>query len=187
MSCEAPAIVTLRVVRGIPSLRCTRFIEDLRASFLRSVVRPDFRLVHYSIQDDHLHLIVEADGHEAMGRGMRSLSTRVACAVRRVFRLPGRVMAGRYHLRWLATPREVRNALQYVLLNERKHDYQRSGHTVPASLDEASSGRWFSGWSTGTRGHRTGRPEISYARTWLLRTGWRRHGLIDPRAVPGRA
>ena len=93
-----------RVVDSLPSLRCKRFLDDLRESLLRARKRDDFRVVHYSVQ--HIHLVIEADGHEAMGRGMRSLSARISWAVRRVFRVIGSVMAGRYHVRWLKTPTE---------------------------------------------------------------------------------
>ncbi len=182
----APANVTLRVVDGLPSLRCKRFLDDLRQSLLRAGKREDFRVVHYSVQHDHLHLVVEADGHEAMGRGMRSLSARISWAVRRVFRVIGSVMAGRYHVRWLKTPTETRNALRYVLLNARKHAAAAGRVSKVGRLDEASSGRWFLGWRGGARGERTGPCEVAPARTWLLRVGWRRGGgLIDPAEVPG--
>ena len=88
---------------------------------------------------------------------------------------------GRFHHHVLRKPREVRNALAYVLLNVRKHRVQRGGGAPPVRLDEASSGRWFEGWkrsppATGTVGIR----DVAPARSWLLATGWRRHGLIDP-------
>lgn len=61
---------------------------------------------------------------------------------------PGRVLADRYHRRVLRTPREVRNALAYVLLNARR-DAARLGRVLrgPARIDPASSGRWVDGWS----------------------------------------
>lgn len=143
-------------------------------------------MVHYSIQRNHLHTVVEAAGKPALGRGMNSVSARLARAVNRVFRRSGPVLLGRYHVRALRSPREVRNALAYVLLNARKHWKERTGSVPPVGLDEASSGRWFDGWKRCPRGP-TGaaQREVASARTWLLRVGWRRRGLVDPAEVPG--
>ena len=178
-------LITVRVRRGIPSLRRRSFVREIRESFAVACGRGRFRVVHYAILRDHLHLIVEADDNDALGRGMNSISSRVARAVNRVFRRKGRVLAGRYHVRSLKSPRQVRNALQYVLLNSRKHWKARTGVAPPVCLDEASSGRFFDGWIGGPRGEQSGLCDIAGAKTWLLRVGWKRHGLIEPGAVPG--
>src|SRR5215475_3866517 len=185
---HCPSHVTLRLRPGLPSLRTRRFLRELRPSLRAACEREAFRVVHYSVQRNHLHLLVEAAGKEALGRGMKAICARVARAVHRAFGRAGAVLHGRYHLRILRTPREVRNTLAYVLLNARKHWRQRFGVAPPVRIDEASSGRWFEGWR---REHPAGREppgarEVSRARTWLLSVGWRRHGLIDPAEVPGR-
>jgi hypothetical protein len=100
------------------------------------------------------------------------------------------VLHGRYHLRILRTPSEVRRALAYVLLNARKHWRERHGASPPERLDAASSGRWFDGWRRAPASRQppteeVGSPEVAPARTWLLSIGWRRHGLVDPAEVPG--
>ncbi len=143
-------------------------------------------MCQFSIQGNHLHLVVEAAGKEALGRGMKAVSARVARGVHRVFGRRGPVLYGRYHLRVLRTPREVRNALAYVLLNARKHWRERRGAAPPVGLDTASSGAWFDGWRRAPPGDPdTGPAAVVSAHTWLLRRGWRRHGLIDPAEVPG--
>ncbi len=187
-----PSHVTLRVRRGIPSLRTARFVREFRRSLRAIQARGDFRVCQYSIQGNHLHLVVEAAGKEALGRGMKAVSSRVARAVHRVFRRRGAVLHGRYHLRILRTPREVRNALAYVLLNARKHWRERRGSAPPVRLDPASSGAAFDGWRRAPPSARRdeaadGISAVSGPHTWLLRLGWRRCGLIDPGEVPGRA
>jgi hypothetical protein len=187
---SCPAHVTLRVRAGIPSLRNRRFLRELRPSLRNACERGDFRVGHYSVQGNHLHLIVEAAGKEALGRGMKAISIRVVWAVHRAFGRTGAVLHGRYHLRILRTPREVRSALAYVLLNVRKHFKQRRGYAPALRLDEASSGRWFDGWRRRPPDDQAtaagaGPREVARARTWLLAAGWRRHGLIDPAEVPG--
>ena len=182
----SPVHVTVRVRRGVPSLRTRAFIREFRRSLADACERGAFRVVHYSLQRDHVHMIVEAAGKEALGAGMKSISARLARAVNRVFRRSGPVLDGRYHARVLRTPREVRNALAYVLLNVRKHFRQRVGTAPPVRLDEASSGRWFDGWKMRPRGPTgAGEPEVSEPHSWLLRAGWRRHGLVHPAEVPG--
>ena len=163
-------------------------VREFRASLRRGCERGEFRVVHYSMQRNHVHLIVEAAGKQALGRGMKSVTIRLARAVNRVLARTGPVLLGRYHVRALRTPREVRNALAYVLLNARKHWKERTGGAPPAQLDEASSGRWFTGWKRSPRGptRETLVRDVSFARSWLLRAGWRRHGLVDPAEVPGR-
>jgi REP element-mobilizing transposase RayT len=163
-------------------------VREFRTSLREACERGEFRVCQYSIQRDHLHLVVEAEGKQALARGMKSVAARLARAVNRVFRRRGPVLFGRYHLRVLRTPREVRNALAYVLLNARKHWHQRYGTPPPTRLDIASSGAWFDGWK---------RPppmfeerllrDVACPRTWLLTTGWRDHGLVDPAETPGPA
>jgi hypothetical protein len=139
-----------------------------------------------SLQRDHVHLLVEADGKNELARGMKSIAARLALTVNRVFGRSGSVLDGRYHLHVLRTPREVRNALAYVLLNARRHWAKRSGTAPRVCIDEASSGRWFTGWSSRAPapGGRES-AEVASARTWLARVGWKRHGLVDPAEVPG--
>jgi hypothetical protein len=151
--------------------------------------RGEFRVCHYSIQRDHVHLVVEAAGKEALGRGMKSVGIRLARAVNRVFGRKGAALFGRYHLRLLRTPRrEVRHALAYVLLNARKHWKKRNGNAPPVVLDIASSGAWFDGWKRPPpKAEASGSPPVARPRFWLLREGWRRRGLVDPAEVPGAA
>jgi hypothetical protein len=187
---KLPAHVTLRVRPGLPSLRAVAVVHEIERTFAKGCTRPGFRLVHYSLQGNHAHLVVEARNRETLGRGMMAITCRLARAVNRVARRTGPVLADRYHLRLLPTPKEVRNALRYVLLNTRRHTAdgrKLSGH---AEIDRASSGRWFDGWrSIGSSGPKAAsppaRPPVARPRTWLLAIGWRRHGLLDPADVPG--
>ncbi len=153
----------------------------------QACARHGFRVVHYSIQRDHVHLLVEAHDKYTIACGMKSLGARLGKLANRLFQRKGKVLDGRYHLRPLRTPLEVRRALCYVLLNHRHHAAKR-GRPVHqrAEPDPASSGRWFDGWCTATASPpERGAPDVASAQTWLLRTGWRRHGLIDPVEVPG--
>jgi REP-associated tyrosine transposase len=179
-----PAHVTVRLLPGLPSLRTAPLVGALERSFAAARDRGDFRLVHYALLSTHAHLIVEADDAAALGRGMKGLGARIARALNRTFRRGGRVLAERFHLHVLRTPREVRNAVAYVLLNARHHA-RRVWREL--RIDPASSARWFDGWRREPAVDRRDGNVVPVmpARTWLLARGWRRHGLIDPGDVPG--
>jgi len=189
---HCPVHVTLRVLEGVPSLRSGAVVHEFQRSLAEASERGAFRVTHYSLQGDHAHLIVEAKGKQALANGMKSIAARLARAINRVWGRSGPVLDGRYHHRLLRTPREVRRALAYVLLNARRHLAKRRGlaGAPPARLDPASSARWFDGWrpeAASRLQEARGSPEVARPRTWLLRMGWRRHGLVDPREVPGVA
>ena len=187
-----PVLVTLRVLDDVPPLRRARFVRAFRESLRKAAERPGFRVVHYSIQNDHAHFLVEADDKISLANGMKSIGARFARCVNRVCERAGRVLATRFHHVLKRTPTEVRNALAYVLLNARKHYRQRRGRKPPVVLDGASSGLWFDGWKgrspppLGRYADQHRRCEVAEPRTWLLEKGWRRVGLVDPAEVPGK-
>jgi REP element-mobilizing transposase RayT len=168
----------LRACSAAPSLRIEGLFIAVRNA-LAKASRNGFRVLHFSVQADHVHLLVEADAPSCFRRGVQGLAIRVAKAVNRRLGRRGSVWEGRYHARILRTPREVRNALVYVLNNIRKHVRDARG------LDSRSSARWFDGWR-GRRQVVTGRSPLANARTWLARVGWRRRGLIDVDECPQR-
>lgn len=161
--------------------------------------RADFRIVQFSVQGDHLHLIVEASDRVALSRGLQGLAIRIARGVNRLVKRTGKLWAERYFARDLTSPRSARNALCYVLNNFRKH---RSART--AFVDSYSSAPYFAGFA-----ELHGRAPIELARrdqlpltprgvappesteyvpvvrahTWLARIGWRRAGVIGFRTI----
>lgn len=181
-----PAHVTLKLRAGIPSLRSVRVVRAVERSFRESCDRGDFRLVHYTLLHNHAHCIVEVSDAAALAGGMKAIGARLARAVNRVFGRHGPVLLERFHLRVLRTPLEVRRALAYVLLNARRHAARVARGR---GIDPCSSGRWFDGWRRqppGANPAAASAPTVASPRTWLLRVGWRRHGLIDPDERPGR-
>jgi REP element-mobilizing transposase RayT len=168
--------VTLRVRPDVPSLRGGAFVREFRRSLAEAKERGDFRVAHYALQHDRLHLIVEAQGMQALANGMKSIGARLARAMNRTCGRSGPVLDGRYHHHLLRTPQEVRQTLAYVLLAGRRE----ASRARP--LDPASSARWFDGFRPEVVSRfpaARGDPEVAPAHTWLLKTGWRRHGLVD--------
>jgi REP-associated tyrosine transposase len=175
---RCPVHVTLRLRSGLPSLRGDRIFPAIQRAF-GAASRHSFRLLHFSVQSDHLHLLVESATPTRLARGVQGLAIRVARAINRVLRRHGRVWDGRYHAHILRTPREVRNALVYVLNNFKKHLRGALG------LDPRSSARWFQGWRGFVAVPLATAPVVA-PRTWLASVGWRCHGLLDPREAPRR-
>jgi len=209
LSRHEPVLITIRLVRRLPRLRGRRPFEIIERALRATNEKGGLRLVQYSVQDDHLHLMAEARPEEAPAgsvprvadarrRGtrvvtsrMRGFGVRLARRLNKLFRRRGQLVAERYHARALKTPREVRNAYVYLFGNRRKHLAQR-GRTFPGGwIDPFSSGVFFVGWREPpdmmtTWAHHDP-PPIVGPRTWLARAGWLRHGPIDPADVPARA
>ena len=139
-------------------------------------------MVHYAVMNDHLHLIVEADGAVPFVRGVQGLLIRVARALNRVWRRRGKVFKDRYHDHVLATPREVRNAIRYVLNNAEHHERQQGGERQAEGigLDMFTSAPWFEGWleSVRVQGVESLVRPVARAKTWLLGVGWQRLGRL---------
>jgi REP element-mobilizing transposase RayT len=171
----------MRARAGLPSLRGRDVYAAIERAIGAAAVRTDCRVVHFSVQEDHLHVLLEAHDGRALSAGARGLAIRLARAVNRVLGRRGAVWDGRYHRHDLRTPREVRLALRYVLNNARKHG------RVSIGLDRCSSARWFDGWRDAPRVAPSGPPVVQPPRTWLMTTGWRRAGgLLSVHEVPGR-
>lgn len=192
---SAPSHVTLKVAAGLPSFRRAAIVRVVRDVIAAGGHRGDFRVVHYNVLGDHLHLLVEAAGATALARGMQGLTIRLARNVNALLGRRGRVFAQRYHARALRSPREVRNALRYVLLNGRHHAADRGQILAAGWVDPNSSALWFDGWKAAIRTDapwlralaKAGRPTAD-PHTWLLSVGWRRGGgPIDIDDIPGPA
>lgn len=168
-----PLHVTVRVEKGLESLRRRRTHRVVRGALISGCDRFGMRLIHFSVMSNHLHLVCEAIDEVALTRGMKGLGVRIARRLNKFWGRMGRVVAHRYHARALRTPREVRNALNYLLNNAHRHGVHFAGP------DPCSSGSWFDGWDPAPAGgHRADWSPLPRARCWLLTIGWRRHGPI---------
>ena len=107
---------------GVWNLRTRRCFTALAAAFWGGANRFGFKLVHYSVQGNHVHLLVEAKDERALAKGMCGLGVRVARGLNRVMRRTGKVLDDRYHGHILRTPTEVRRARTYLLQNANTHD-----------------------------------------------------------------
>src|SRR5690606_3636905 len=124
---------------------------------------------HYSIQWDHLHLILEPINEIVLTKAMRSLTVRLARALNRLWNRQGPIYSDRYHVHVLKCPTETRNALRYVLNNARKH----CAHAAPGA-DPLSSGAAFRWWLDVDAAAARADPCVEEPTFWLLEKGWLR-------------
>lgn len=176
LSRHQAAHITLRVCKDVGWLRQPGEADVIRAVFSAECNRKGFRLVHYSIRPDHLHLLCESDSKDCLSRGIQRLTSRIARGLNRLAGRRGRVFQDRYHEHVVGTPKEARHVLRYVLLNAQK-DHGRRGRFVPG-IDPYSSGLQFDGWANLGPQRPPAAATVTTARSWLLGTAWRRHGLI---------
>lgn len=174
-----PVHVTARVARDVPFLPTQRIYAALKAIFAR-ISEKGFRLLQFSVQANHLHMIVEASSEVALGRGMKRLLSRVAMMVNAIARRHGKVFPDRYSRQDILSASHFRNVLVYVLFNARKHDTARDW---AGGVDTYSSTVWFTDWAEGagpahpeTASSRHGPSIVAPPQTWLARTGWKLHG-----------
>jgi REP element-mobilizing transposase RayT len=184
-----PIHVGLRVRKDVGRLRRGPIYRAIARALQHTLAEAGFRVPHTSIQHNHLHFLVEADDKAALSHGMRSLTITAALAINRACGRRGRVFEYRYSAKPITNPRQMRNALAYVLNNWRRHKEDlRSPAAGRSRLDPYSTAIRFDGWRE--------TPQLAVCDdyeplpaaepiTWLLRVGWRRHGLISAYAVPG--
>jgi putative transposase len=164
LSKHHPVHVTWRVLPHVWNLRSRRSFRVLSDAFARACDRRGFRLVHFSVQGNHLHLVVEAPDEVRLARGLQGLAVRIARGLNRMMGRKGNVFADRYHGHVLRTPAEVARAVAYVLGNFFVHALRRGERIDITSADEFSSAAL----------PETGPPLVTAPRTWLLCFGWRR-------------
>ena len=178
--------VTLRLTPSVGLLRRFKVVDELRNAFFRGCEKNGFRIVQFSIQRHHIHLICEADAAERLARGIQGFAISAARRLNRRVNRTGRVFSDRYHSEAVRSPRHMRNVLCYVLQNARRHGERLDARF--GGVDPFSSAWYFDGWADQTWRERVVAsahgPPVVDGTSWLLTTGWRRHGLIDVGEVP---
>jgi REP element-mobilizing transposase RayT len=165
-----PVHITLRLMPEVYNLRSRRSFRALEQA-LFGVRDTGARLTHYSVQGNHVHLILEVEHRQMLTRAMRSLCIRAAKRLNAMMGRTGRVIADRYHAEVLRTPKQVLNAIRYVLSNTRKHLIERGEAVGPITADDYAAGPAEHVPKTMRL-----RPSalLLEPRTWLLRAGWMR-------------
>jgi putative transposase len=152
-----PHHITLRMRKHVWNLRSQRCFSRIAHALKGVQPRVGFRIVHFAVLGNHVHLLVEAEDRSVMTNGVRALAIRIAKRLNKMMHRRGSLYVDRYHERILTSPTTVRNALRYVLTN--------AAHHYGAS---ASKFDRFSSAAPACRGL------VQCAASWLLRVGWTR-------------
>jgi hypothetical protein len=159
----------------------------LRQAFIdakKRLGRLGLRLIHFSVQKRHVHLIVEVESTRALSRGIQGLCISIAKRLNKRLGRKGTVFGDRFHSHVLTTPSEVYFALKYVLLNARRHGVRDGVRTWRDKrwMDPCTSGEYFDGW-VDCPPRPPPNPEdwvVVKPESWLLRGGWRERGVGRP-------
>ena len=73
-----PQHVTLTVLGDISHLRSMDMYAAVKRSLRVAANHDDFRIVHFSVQGNHIHLLVEADNKDALTRGVQGFEISLA-------------------------------------------------------------------------------------------------------------
>jgi REP element-mobilizing transposase RayT len=188
-----PLHVVLRVVAGLGTLRKRDTYQAVRRASFVVLGRPEFRICHISIQGTHVHLLVEADGKDALSRGMKSFEISAARGINRaISRRRGAIRRGRvferYHPEVIDNARQARNSLAYVLNNWRKHREDNCGLPATWKVDAYSTAMAFTGWVEQPAFWRAPpsyqRMAVMVPETWLLRVAWQSQPPISMFEIP---
>ncbi len=128
----------MRFARHVWNLRSQRGFACVKRALSFERKLGELRIVHLSVQGNHLHLIAEARDHRVLARRMQGFGIRLARALNGMMGRRGRVYGDRYHSRPLTSARQAFHAVRYVLQNHAKHAAQ-SGRTARADDPYASS------------------------------------------------
>jgi REP element-mobilizing transposase RayT len=194
-----PLHVVMRVAPAVGSLRRRAMYKAVREASITAAMRGVFRIVHVSVQHNHVHMLVEAHHKTALARGMQGFQISAARHINRGLGdrgcpRRGKVFADRYHVEVITSPTQARHSIAYVLGNWRKHGEDRAGIASTWLVDPFSTGISFPDWKE-LDGKacmwpiRAGYDPLVVFRpqSWLLREGWKRAGgPISARDVPGR-
>jgi putative transposase len=114
--------VTVRMMPLLWNLRSRRSFSVIGRALASAANRLGARMCEFSVQGNHVHLVVEAEGRRELAAAMKGLGVRIARGLNRMMKgRRGRVIADRYHAHVLRTPTEVRHAVHYVRNNYRHH------------------------------------------------------------------
>jgi REP element-mobilizing transposase RayT len=146
-----PLHVTLRIRWEVGVMRTQRCFKAIERAFWAGGNRYGLRLVHFAVLDDHIHMMVEAEGKASLSQGLHALNIRIARAVNRAQQRRGHVLADHYHADILRCPTHVKRVRSYLLGNAARH-YGLTGADPFASVTPLYAPRtWLLGSSVKAR------------------------------------
>lgn len=110
--------LTIKLIRA--DVQNKTVLKALRHAIMRARLQ-GLKIIHYSLEHDHVHLFAESDDNVILSRGMKALGGSLVKRLNAFFKTKGSYYKTRYHLRILRSASEVKNVLNYILKNGIKH------------------------------------------------------------------
>jgi len=170
--------VTVRIAKGLPSLRREREFAVILERFHLVKERFGCKLRQFSVLGNHMHFLVETERASDLSRYMQGLQIRLAKALNKLWSRRGSVFSDRFHARLCDTRDKIRAATRYVLNNARRH-----GIRLPAGQpDPFSSAPYYCHWTAGLFA-------AFREAVWPIVPGsnldWHHYPVLDINEVPG--
>lgn len=119
--------LTIKVKSNKADIQNKKILKALHHAIFRGRLK-GLKIVHYTLEFNHVHLLVEASCNRVMHSGMQALGISLAKAINRFKSLKGSVYKHRYHYRQISSPRDLKNVLHYIFHNGIKH--KRTRHVL---------------------------------------------------------
>jgi hypothetical protein len=118
-----PLHLTIKLIRA--DIQNKAILKALRHAIFRARLQ-GLRVIHYSLEHDHIHLYAESSDNKILGKAMKALGGSLVKRINKHFLSKGRCYKTRYHLRILRSATEVKNVINYILKNGIKHRRTKS-------------------------------------------------------------
>jgi REP element-mobilizing transposase RayT len=112
--------LTIKVRENKADIKNKQILKALHHSIKRARMKR-LKIVHYTLEYNHIHLLVEAEIKQLVHQGMQAFGISLAKKINTIKRLKGTVYKHRYHLRKINSPRDLKNVLHYIFNNGIHH------------------------------------------------------------------
>jgi REP element-mobilizing transposase RayT len=140
---QKPVHVTIKIRKEILATLRNKLVFKKIARAISKARQKDLRVIHFSVQRDHIHFLLEAHDKKHLGRAMQSLTISLAKSLKN---LSGtklkKIFKDRYHVHILRTFAEVKNTKLYILGNALKHGAIADHFDTFSSVIKATEIAW---------------------------------------------
>ncbi|MGZ3787001.1 MAG: transposase [Bacteriovorax sp.] len=112
--------LTVKIKKNKAEMKNKSVFSLLKRAILNAR-RQGLKVIHYSLEYDHVHLLIEAENNHILGKGMQAFGGTFSKAINRMRKLKGGVYKHRYHFRKISSARELKNVMNYIFTNGLKH------------------------------------------------------------------
>jgi REP element-mobilizing transposase RayT len=139
---KTPVHVTIKINKHIVHTLRNKIIFQKISRAITKARNKGIRLVHFTIQRDHVHMLIEAENKNQLGKAMQALGISFSKSLKSLTKTKLKIFKDRYHVHILKTLKEVRNAKSYILGNAIKHGVIRDKFDTFSSIVKVNELAW---------------------------------------------